>query len=187
MATVTDDLEQKLNEVFVKKAPALPEGGKKALVQWAPIISLIVGVLTLLSAWSLWHWAHNASDLVNYANSLCNAFGANSSCDGVNASRFTLWLWLGVIFLLAEGVLYLLAYPGLRDRKKQGWNYLYYGALLNVAYAIVSLFTDYDKVGHFIGALIGSAVSFYILFQIRAAYAGVVTAHKGSRQKPVAK
>jgi uncharacterized membrane protein HdeD (DUF308 family) len=83
-----------------------------------------------------------------------------------------LWLWAGVVLIGVEGLLYLLAFPGLRDHKKQGWNYLFYGALLNLAYAVVSLFTNYNSVGNFLGALIGSAIGFYLLFQVRSAYVG---------------
>ncbi|MEJ0073109.1 MAG: hypothetical protein WDN27_03460 [Candidatus Saccharibacteria bacterium] len=180
MAGITSTWETKLDEIFVRKAPKLPDGGKKALVEWAPWISLIVGILTLLSAWSLWHWARAVDGLTNYLNTVCNAYGTTSAC-GVSTSRYSLALWLGVIVLVIEGVLYVAAYSGLKARKKQGWNYLYYGALINVVYAIISLFTDYDKVGHFIGALIGSAIGFYLLFQIRSAYLG-----KSGRVAPAA-
>jgi hypothetical protein len=166
MTNKMNELETKLDELFVRNAPKLPKGGKKALVAWMPIISLVVGLISLVSAWGLWHWAHAADSVVN---GLCNAYSV-SGCGNIVVSRFSVWLWLGVIFVATEGVLYLLAYPGLRDHKKEGWDYLYYGALLNIVYAVVSLFTDYDKIGHFLGALIGSAVGFYLLFQIRALY-----------------
>lgn len=167
MAAKLDNLETKLDEVFVRKAPPLPKGGKKLLASWLPILSLLGGAFSLLSAWSLWHWAHVASNIVS---DVCNAYSV-SGCGNLGVtSRFSVWLWLGIIFIGVEGVLYLLAYPGLRDRKKEGWNYLYYGMLLNVAYAIVSLFTGYDIVTHFLGAVIGSAIGFYLLFQIRELY-----------------
>jgi len=170
----SSELESKLNELFVDKAPKLPENGKKALVQWSPWIALIVGILTLLAAVSLWHWAHLANSAINYANQICATYqGVYGPTDcGISASRLTFWVWLALIVTAVEGVLYLLAFPGLRDRKKQGWNYLYYGALVNVVYAVVSLFTSYNAVGNFIGALIGSAIGFYLLFQIRSHYLG---------------
>ena len=84
----------------------------------------------------------------------------------------TLWIWLALAVLVVEAVLYLLAFPGLRDRKKFGWNYLYWGALVNVAYAVVSLFDGYNGVGNFVGALIGSAVGLWLLFQVRSSYLG---------------
>ncbi len=166
-------LESKLAEVFVDKAPKLPAGGKKVIVEWAPWVSLVVGVFTLLSAWTLWHWAHVANGVLSYAHDLCNAYGSyttGDACSNISSTRLSLGVWLAIIVLVVEGVLYLLAFPGLRDRARQGWKYLYYGALVNVAYAVVSLFTGYDAAGHFIGAVIGSAIGFWFLFQIRDAY-----------------
>jgi len=166
-------LESTLADIFVKKAPKISEGGRKALTEWAPWIALVVGVLSLWSAWILWHWAHLANAAVNFANDLCHAYGgyAPSTCSAAaNASRLSFWVWLGLIVLAIEGVLYLLAFSGLRDRKRSGWNLLYYGALVNVAYAVVSLFTDYSGVSHFLGAVIGSAVGFWVLFQVRDLY-----------------
>lgn len=166
-----DTLETKLNELFTKNAPKLPDGGKKAIVQWAPILAAILGLLSLWAAWNLWHWAHVASSLSNYANAVCNAYSV-SGCSNLVNSRYSLWLWLGVATLAIQGVLYLAAYPGLRDHKKAGWNYLFYGALVNAVYTVVSLFTGYNAVGNFVGALIGTVIGFYFLFQIRAAYTG---------------
>jgi uncharacterized membrane protein YccC len=77
--------------------------------------------------------------------------------------------------LAAQAALYIAAFSGLNERAKRGWDLLFYGALLNIAYAVVSLFTDYDKVGHFLGALVGSAIGFYLLFQIREFYLGKKT------------
>jgi len=166
MATRKSNLEIKLNELFVRNAPKMPRAGKKALVAWMPIISLIVGMVSLMSAWGLWHWAHATDNMIS---GVCNAYSV-SGCGNIAPSRFSAWLWLGVIFVATEGILYLLAYPGLRNRRKEGWDYLYYGALLNVAYALVSLFTGYNKLGRFLGGLIGSALGFYLLFQIRSMY-----------------
>lgn len=169
MAAAKAPLEANLEELFVKKAPALPAGGKKVLVEWAPWLSLLGGVFSLWSAYVLWHWAHAVSGLADFANQICSTYGG-SGC-GVG-SRFSVWVWIAIAVLAVEGVIYLLAYPGLKARKKAGWNYLYYGALVNLAYGVVSIFTDYSGVSHFIGAVIGSAIGFWFLFQIRSAYNG---------------
>ena len=166
----TSALEVKLNDIFGKKAPQLPVAGKKGIVQYAPIISLVLGILTLLGVLGLWNAARAVSGIADYANSICATYGG-SNC-AVATSHLTLWVWISLIVLLVEGILYLVAYSGLKARSKQGWNYLYYGALINLAYAIVTLFSSYDVVGHFIGALIGSAIGFYFLFQIREYYLG---------------
>ena len=170
--------EKQLDDLFTKNTPRLPDSGRKTLAAWAPVVTLILGILSLIAAWELWHWAHVADSLLNYANAVCNTY-SGYTC-GVNVSRFSLWLWLGVAFLIAEGILYLFAYPGLRDHRKEGWNYIYYALCLQVVYAVLSLFIPYDKGSHFLGSLIESVVGFYLLFQIR----GIYSADKADRQTP---
>lgn len=183
----TAPLESNLNEIFGKNAPELPANGKKAIVDAAPWIALVVGILTLFLAWGLYNTARLVDNLVTEASYLCSgpnlAYGSSQACGTMGASHLNFWVWLGIAVLVAEGVLYLLAYPGLQDRKKVGWNYLYYGALLNVVYAIVSLLNSNGRIGHFIGALIGSAIGFWILFQIRSAYLPSVTDKEASKNK----
>ena len=81
-------------------------------------------------------------------------------------------MWVAFIVLLAEAAIYLLAFTGLKAVKKVGWNWLFIGSVVNVVYGIVVLFTDYGGVGHLIGAVIGAAIGWYFLFQIRDRYLG---------------
>jgi hypothetical protein len=166
MASQLTALEQKLDEIFVKNAPALPKKAVDIIVEYLPYLNLIIGLLTLSSAYWLWHWAHAANDLVNYANELSRTYGGGD----VVADRMGFGIWLGLLVLLVEAVIYLAAFPGLRDRKKTGWNLLFYGLLINVVYGFVILFTSYGGVGSLIGSIIGSAIGGYFLFQIRDRY-----------------
>lgn len=159
-------LEKSLDDLFVKQAPALPAGGKKALVQYLPWINLILGLISLYTVYVLWHWAHLANNLINYANTLSAAYGGPT----VATNRLSVGLWIGIVVLGIEALLYIAAFPGTKDRKKSGWNLLYYALLLNIAYGVVVLFTDYGGVGNLIGAIIGSAIGLYLLFQIRSSY-----------------
>jgi len=77
-------LETTLNDFFVKKAPELPANGKKSLVQYLPWINLGLGLVSLYSVWVLWHWAHFANQLINYANSL-------SAITGGPTQRYHRW------------------------------------------------------------------------------------------------
>ena len=160
--------EDRLGNVF-KELPPLPEGFKKGLVRWLPIISLLVGIIMLASAWETWRWAHAVENLTVYTNALCNTYGA--SC-GIGSDRLTLWVWVDLLALAVVAVLYILAYSGLRTRNKQGWQYLYYAVWVGVVQAVISLFTDYNGASRFVGGLIGAAIGFYLLFQIREFYTG---------------
>ena len=167
-----ESLEKSLDNLFVKNAPALPKGGKDFLVQVLPWLNLIFGVLSLWSALVLWRWAHAADSLVDYANRLSAAYGGPA----VATNRLSVTVWLALVVLVVEGLLMIAAFPGTRERKKSGWNYVFYASLVNVAYAVVILFTDYGGVGSFIWSLLVSAIGLYLLFQIRSAYKGVAVA-----------
>jgi hypothetical protein len=159
-------LENSLEDVFVKQAPALPANAKKTIVEWLPWINLVLGILALWAAWALWHWANYANKLVDYANSLSAAYGGPAVATG----RLTVTVWLSLVVMAAMAVVYIVAFPALRARKKSGWDLLFYAALLNIVYGFVTLFTDYGSVGNLVGTIIGSAIGLYFLFQIRSLY-----------------
>lgn len=160
-------LEKQLEDVF-ENAPKIPENGRKAMVEWMPWIALVFGVLGVWSTYQLWRLSDRANDLTRGLNELSRAFGGSSV-----APELSLFFWIAVIFSGLSAVMLLLAYPGLKDRKKAGWNWLFYGALLNVVYGVVSLFVDNyygGGVGRLIGSLIGAAIGMWLLFQIRSHY-----------------
>ena len=159
-------LEKSLNEVFGEKAPKLPEGGKKFLVEYGPYLVLVGAIFSAFGAWRLWNAARSVNSLVNWANELSKAYGGET----VATSHFTVWVWLGIAFMLVNAVLYFMAYNPLKARLKKGWDYIFYAALLSVAYSVVNLFIDGRGFGGFLIGLICSAVGFWLLFQIRSAY-----------------
>lgn len=154
-------LESMLEGLF-KPAPKLSEKAKTNIVSWLPWVNLVLGVLSLWGAYALWHWAHLVSNLVNYINA---AYGTNSAVD-----RMSTGLWLGLVVIAAEGVLFLMAYPATQKKQKRGWNLMFYAALLNAVYGVVLLFTDYGTSGNFIGYLVGTVIGLWILFQIKSKY-----------------
>lgn len=165
----SNQLESKLNDVFGKSAPQLPTNGKKMLVEWAPWVALVVGVLSLWAAYALWGWAHVASGILDLANSVCNTYGGAACITPTDS--MTLWIWLSLAVLIVEGALYLLAFPGLRAHKKAGWNYLYWGALINLVFVVLNLVSGYGF-QNFFGSLLGSVVGLWLLFQVRDMYMG---------------
>lgn len=164
--TGIDSVEESLNEVFGKKAPQLPEGGRNFLVQYGPYFVLAGGILSLLGAWSLWNSARQVNQIVNWANQYSTVNGGPA----MSTTHFTVWVWLAIAVLLVESALYILAFSPLKARDKKGWDYLFYAALLSIAYSVVLLFVDGYGIGGFLGSLIGAAIGFWILFQVRPKY-----------------
>lgn len=159
-----DKVENTLNGVF-GKVGMIPDKAKETIAQVLPWASLVLGVLSLASAYSLWNWAHVANGFADYANQVSRAFGGGD----VVSDRLTAGIWLGLIVLVLEAACFLLAFPGLQKRAKSGWNLLFYAVLLELVYWVVLLFTDY---GGSIGYLIGAVVGLWLVFQVRSKYVG---------------
>lgn len=156
-----------------KGAPKLGNDAKKSLVKVWPWLALIFGILQLLAALSLWQLGHEVNKVVDYTNSLSQAYGIDAAS---SVSHLNIFYWLSFIVLLLNAVILLMAYSGLKSRAKRGWNLLFYSALLNGVYGVVSAFNDYGGFGSLIVQLLVSAIVLYFLFQTRDQY----TSHKSS-------
>lgn len=137
-------LEETLDLYFGKKAPALPAGVKDFLVSIAPWLTLISLVVSLPAVLAL----IGISSFMMPVAYMAYAAGGT--------------VWVSAAFLVVTIVLQALAIPGLFKRSKQGWNFVFYSALVAVAYNAVSL--------NLIGGIVGALISFYLLFQLRSHY-----------------
>jgi len=158
-------LEDKL-EAFFKGAPPLPDSSRESLVAVWPWIALVFGALQVLAAWGLWNVIRAAHSIFEYGSFYIRYPAAVSSSD-------KMIIYLGITVLLVDAVILLMAYPGLKKRTRRGWHLLFLGALINLAYSVVSLFIDGRGIGGFVFGLIGSVVGFYLLFQVRGKYGTV--------------
>jgi hypothetical protein len=179
-------LEKALDNAF-KKAPQMPENGRKGLASALPWLTLIAGVLSLLGVWYLYQAVSWVNQWSGYANSLYAATGYSNPVSGIG-----LMSWVGLILLATQAVLFLVAFPALRAGKKAGWNLLFYAALVNFVDDIVyNLFGGYLNIGQMIFSLIGAAVGLYLLFQVRSYFGGAAVkttpAAKTAEPKPVEK
>lgn len=164
---------------FVKKAeksleepfgalPALPKETRKGLAAIWPWLALIAGILQVAAALSLYNWAKRTEPIAEWANKVSEAYGG-----GAVSTGFTLWVWLGLAFLLIDGIILLVAFPKLQRKEKAGWDLLLLAALINLAYGVASLFIDgRGGVSGLIGSLVGSAIGLYLLFQVREFFGG---------------
>lgn len=149
-------LEKPLDDAF-KNVPQLPENARKGLASALPWLTLIGAVFSFISAASLF----NAATIVN---NVYGTFGYPLAATGVVVT-----LWLGIAILLAEGVLFLVAFPALRAFKKSGWNLLFWVALVSVLYGVImNLFNGVIDLAQLIVSLLGAAIGLYFLFQVRS-------------------
>lgn len=172
---VLKSAEDSLSKVF-KGLPPLPAEAKESLAKAWPVIALVFGVLQLFIAWGLW-------DVIRRFERVSDAFSSLSlyytgTKIGLSASDKTL-IYIGILMIVVDAVILLMAYPALKARSKKGWDLLFLATLINVAYAVFSLFIRDRGVGSLISSLLGSAVSFYLLFQVREKFGG-----KSASSKP---
>lgn len=142
-------MEKLIKEIdkYVKKVPALPINIKELLVQfapWAAILSVVVNIPTILSIFGM--------------GSYLNAYGMGGYFFANWGMRYTLM----VVFLIANLVLRGLSIKGLFAKSIKGWNLLFYSILLYFVYAIFTF--------NIVGGIIGTAISLYLIFQIRESY-----------------
>ena len=168
MEAIIDKLAKMLEPLY-KATPPLPKNVNDWFAKAWPILALIVGILELLSAWSLWHVGHLVNTVVNYTNALNSAYGTSVTVN----YHLGFFYWLSLISLAVTGIIFIVAYPGLKARRKTGWNMLFLGAVVNVVYGIFAAFdSGYGGPGKLILTLIGSAIGFYFLYQVRSYYTG---------------
>ncbi len=164
-------LEQALLPLF-KGLPSLPESAKKTLVKIWPVLALIFGIIQLWAVYVLWNLGHSTNVAVDYANQLSIAAGT-----GTIVSSLGFFYYLGLGVLVIDAVILLLAVSPLNARRKNGWDLLFLGATLNLVYGLVILFDSYyGGFGNLVSSLIGSAIAYYFLFQVRDSYTGTRSA-----------
>lgn len=160
-------LEDQLAGLF-KDLPPLPKGAKDLLVSWWPYIALAIGVLQLLAAWGLWQAANWSSAYLDSINRL-SQYATGTSIGYSDTDRMI--IYGGIILLVVNAVIFFMAYSPLTKRAKRGWDLLFLASVINVVYGFIQIFMSGRGVGSFLVSLVGSAIGFYLLFQIRERYA----------------
>lgn len=151
---------------FFNGLPSLSTRGKKSLVKAWPWIALIVGFTQLVAAYLLWDSVRS----IKAVNSLFNSLVAyNNGINPVSVADKTL-IYTGVVLLVVEGVLLLLATNKLKKLMKEGWNLVFLSAAINIIYAFVLLSISGREISSFLLTIIGSLLGFYLLYQVRDRY-----------------
>jgi len=143
---VIKQLELKLEDIFVKKLPALPTKAKEIIVKFSPWIAVVVLVMSLPS-------------LLTILGLRGAMFGYGRYGYGYGYGMGYSFMWLISIISM---VLMAIALPGLFKRKISAWRLMFYSSLVMAVYNLITI-----NLGSLI---IGTGVSLYILFQIKSYY-----------------
>lgn len=166
LSAKTAGLEKWLDDLVNKQQPLqLPVDARKWIADNAWWIVLIGGVLTLWSAWGFWQAGHLMSGLTNVLNEAARMYGATTY-----ANELGLMWYLALVGIVIQAVLMLLAVSKLKELKKSGWNLMFYVSLLNLVIGVIYLFVPGYAFGGLLGTLVGVAISWFFLFQVRSRF-----------------
>ncbi|MBW7955655.1 hypothetical protein H3C66_02880 [Patescibacteria group bacterium] len=139
-----------VGDVF-KGLPHLPSSIVDILVKIAPWLALLGGVLGLI-----------AGPLIGILGSLGSI---------MTLSPYFMFVTIvTMVVTLANSILLLMAFSPLRQQMMRGWVFLFWAQLLSVVDIVLSLLQG--QTASIVGGLIGLAIGFYILFEIRGSYKG---------------
>ncbi len=139
---------QEMMQDWFDKLPSLPKGFRDVLVQIAPWIALLFGILGVLVGLGGLGILSVLSPMMLIGN------GASATTGS----------FVSVVLSLISSVLLLIAFPGLHARKNQGWTMLFWSQWAALLSSLVV------GVGALFGGLIGAVIGFYLLFQIKSYY-----------------
>lgn len=84
------------------------------------------------------------------------------------------------LFEIVTGVLYLLAYDGLKKKNLDGWLILFWTTVLGVLRSAVSLFFGWNSI---FGLLLSALIGFWFIYEMRSEYLPKTTVAKKSPAK----
>lgn len=156
--------ERSLEKSF-REFPALPLKWRETLAKLWPLFAFIGGILQLIAASDLWDVSRRAEHLLNNLSIYQPAY-ADVGLSFVEK----LFLYLGILLLLASGIVLLMAVSPLYNKLRKGWDLAFLAALIGVAYSFANIFIYQRGVSNFLGGLIMAGISFYLLFQIKDSF-----------------
>jgi hypothetical protein len=140
----TIELENKLEEIFGKKAPQIPAEIKELIVKYGPYLSLVLLVISLPAILAMLG-----------LGTLAVPFAFLGGAAGLSSI-------VSILVAVAGVVLTIMALPGLFKREMRAWRLMFWSSLISAFGTLVRF-----DLG---GLIIGSAISWYILFQIKSYY-----------------
>lgn len=144
--TQLDKLSDIFEEYLVDKAPfTLPKNIKETIVNFGPYIALIITITAIPAILLL---LGVGTFIVPLSFMVSAGMGYSSA--------------LATIVLAVALVMNTMAIPGLFKKDIKAWNLLYYAALVQAVHSLI--------IFDFVGLIIGSLITFYILFQVKGYY-----------------
>ena len=158
---------------WYKNVPHLPKGGQKWIAENVWWITLIVVILGVFGVFSLF-------TVIAGLSVLTAGYGAYGGYATVAAGLGGLALaaaWVSLAALAASTVVLAFAVSPLKTHGKKGWDLLFLSEVIYFALGVIGAVISFNFAG-IIGPVIGAAIGFYFLFEIRSYFLGAKTEKK---------
>jgi hypothetical protein len=156
------DLADKGVSLF-KDLPHLPKKWIETIVKVLPYLALIGGIFSIISA-------------------LQNIFIFNRTQSWIMqwAQISRTYYYVSGVFIALMGVLYLMAFKPLKNKEYEGWLLIFLSAILSLAQSLVMLVFGW---GGIFGLLVSTAISFYLVYEIRSEFIKIEKKKTSSSKK----
>ncbi len=154
-----ENLENKLNEMLVKKAPfQLPENARKWIAEYAWVFALVGLVLGIMGALSL-------LTILGFVSTFATVVGA---------TKYMFFAWISLLALVAYLIVIGMAVPKLKNKEARGWDLIFYSELAYFGYcALYALsYIGAGAIYTLFWNLVGLVISLYFIFQVRSQFKG---------------
>lgn len=132
-----------LDYYLVERAPfQIPSNAREWIVRYGPWITLVLMILTLPT--------------------LLVALGIGTAIMPLAGVQYATGFTIQAVGAVVQIGLTLAALPGLFARRMTGWQLLFYATVVSGVFSLLG--------GSIVAAILGTVISFYILFQVRSLY-----------------
>jgi hypothetical protein len=155
-------LEKWANEIVRSLPFQIPEGGRKWLAENAWWLTLAGGILTTWGLWNTWRASQVVNQIGAWADQVSRSLGVATT-----TSELGFGWYIILAMLAAQAALMFMAFQPLKEHKKSGWNLLFYSSLVSTVMGVAYVFIPYYGFGSLIGMVIGVAIGWFVLFNVR--------------------
>jgi len=140
-------------EAVFKGLPHLPKGIVDFIVSVSAWLALIGGIFGIYGGLTGLFCSQRSGAMWQYVRAY----------SGVGSGYFI----ATAIISLLTGALMLMAFSPLKNRKLNGWMFLFWANILGLIQSVVSMVFGY---GGIMGVLLSAVIGFYVLFEIKKSY-----------------
>lgn len=157
---------------FFKSLPHLSDSNRELVAVSWPAMAQVFAVIQLYWAWVLWGFTRFTVPDSDFYDTIYVRY------PDILSGAEKMVFYLGIVILIIQAALLLMAAPKLKKRMSVGWDLLFLSLIVNTINACVSLLITERGFASFVFGSISSIIGLYLLFEVRKKYGHVKSAEK---------